>query len=406
MSHRTVISGGLLVTGSDAFRGDLVIDDDQVVAILVEATGVDADEEIDASNLLVLPGAIDAHTAAPWLRNGGEGALAAQRIAAAGGTTTLVADPGQPIAPSAAGLGIDIAQWHPLIAGMPLAPDRLAHAARLGIAGFSAALGTDEGALGEAELLEAMRAIASLPLPLAIAASHPGLDAADPLAEVAGVMLALLFAEQTGAWVHLRNLSLAASMQQVVDARARNVRVTASVTALHLALSADTDRGVQAVPPVRRRDEVDQLWSYVLDESVDCITAGVAGRNGTMVPDAQATLALFWDEAVAKRGMSRSQAVRQLATNPAQMLGLEPRKGSIRVGGDADLVLFDPAGSSTVRNGDMPSERRWSPLEGRQMTGVVVRTLSRGRTVYDAEHHEDASTLTAGGGQVLSRVSQ
>ena len=126
----------------------------------------------------------------------------------------------------------------------------------------------------------------------------------------------------------------------------------------------------------------------------------------TMLTDAQTTLSLFWDEAVTRRGMSRSQAVRQLATNPAQMLGLAPRKGAIRIGGDADLVIFDPEGAWTVRHDDMLHEPRWSPLDGRAITGFVVRTLSRGRTVYDAEHHDDASTLTAGGGQVLARSSE
>ena len=407
MSHRTVITGGLLVTESDALTGDLVIDDDQIVAILIDAAGVDADEHIDASNLLVLPGAIDAHTAAAWVHEGApDAALAAQRAAAAGGATTLVADAGRPIAADVAKsrLGADIGRWHPLTGGTRLSADQLSQAVRSGVAGFSASIGAGEGALTEGELLAAMRAIAPLPVPLALTALHPGLDAAEPLAEVAGVMLGLLFAEQTGAWVHLRNLSTAASMQQVTEARARHVRVTASVSALHLTMSGEDGRGLDAVPPVRSREEIEQLWSYVLDESVDCITSGVVERNGQPLSDAQTAFSLFWDEAVTKRGMSRSQAVRQLATNPAQMLGLAPRKGSIRVGGDADLVVFDPEGAWTVRNGDMLHEPRWSPFDGREITGFVVRTLRRGQTIYDAERHDDASTLTPGSGVVLSRT--
>jgi len=87
------------------------------------------------------------------------------------------------------------------------------------------------------------------------------------------------------------------------------------------------------------------------------------------------------------------------------MFGLYPRKGTIRVGSDADLVLFDPEGTWTVRHGDILHERHWSAFDGRSITGFVVRTLRRGTTIYDAERHEDASTVTVGSGKVLSRAT-
>jgi imidazolonepropionase-like amidohydrolase len=104
MSQRTVITGGRLVTDTDEIRADLVIDDDQVVAMLADAEGVDADEQIDARDLLILPGGIDAHYVAPWLQDGAQAdtALADQRAAAAGGVTTLIADAGRSIDADAA----------------------------------------------------------------------------------------------------------------------------------------------------------------------------------------------------------------------------------------------------------------------------------------------------------------
>jgi len=170
----------------------------------------------------------------------------------------------------------------------------------------------------DADLLAAMRAVANLQVPLSLAVMHPELDAAEPLAEVAAVATALLFAEQTGAWVHFRHLSTAGSMHQIVEARARQVRVTASVSPLHLTLNAaDEARDLGVTPPLRRQEEIDQLWAYVLDESVDCIASSTVPRGETQIPDVQTAFSLFWDEAVNKRGLSRSQAVRQLATNPA-----------------------------------------------------------------------------------------
>jgi allantoinase len=410
MSQRTVITGGLLVTDTDEFKADLVVDDDQIVAILADAAGVDADEQIDARDLLVLPGGVDAHLSAPWLGDGehGPSALASQRAAAAGGVTTLIADAGSSIDAEAAKtrLEADVALWHPVSGGAVPSADRLARLAQAGIAGFAAsvgAAGSTTPSLSDADLLALMRAGANLHVPISLAVMHPELDPAEPLAEVAAVTTALLFAQETGAWVHFRHLSTAGSMQQIVEARGRQVRVTASVSPIHLVSAVASDAVVR--PPLRSQQEIDQLWAHVLDESVDCIAASSVLHDGTLVPDTQTAFSLFWDEAVNKRGMSRSQAVRQLATNPAQMFGLYPRKGSIRVGSDADLVLFDPEGTWTVRHGDMLHEPRWSAFDGRAVSGFVVRTLRRGTTVYDAEHHEEALVVAAGSGAILSRAT-
>jgi dihydropyrimidinase len=115
-------------------------------------------------------------------------------------------------------------------------------------------------------------------------------------------------------------------------------------------------------------------------------------------------LPLFWDEAVNRRKMSRAQAVRMLSTNAAQIAGLHPRKGTIRIGADADVVLFDPLGSWVVRSRDMLTEEPWSPLDDRELTGFVVRTLRRGVTIYDADRHDDDSLLAEGSGALLTRA--
>jgi dihydroorotase-like cyclic amidohydrolase len=67
-------------------------------------------------------------------------------------------------------------------------------------------------------------------------------------------------------------------------------------------------------------------------------------------------------------------------------------------------VLFDPEGSWKVRHADMLHAPRWSQVGGRSITGFVVRTLRRGKTIYDAERHDDASRVGAGSGVVLTRA--
>lgn len=418
MSQRTVITGGVLVTDSDEIRADLVIDDHEIVAMLADAEGVDADEHIDASDLLVLPAAVDTYfTASRFGGNGRAGdSIADQRAAAAGGVTTLISDAGNTLAEESAQmqLAIDVAHWFSIPGGQLPTAEQLARMAQTGIAGFSASMRPDRSpdtSLTDVELLTVMKMLARQDVPLTVSPMHDEIDVTDPLAELAAVNLALLFAEQTGAWLHFRFISTAESMRQIVEARTRGVRVTATVSALHLTLGAgDANRSVSTVPPLRPRDTIDELWPYVLDESVDCIGSIDVRRrdnngngSGAAFPDIQTALSIFWDQAVNERGMSRSQAVRMLSTNPAQIAGVHPRKGTSRIGTDADLVLFDPLGVWTARHHDVLSAGHWTAYEGREVSGFVVRTLRRGVTVYDAEKHDDETLLVAGSGELLMR---
>lgn len=92
-----------------------------------------------------------------------------------------------------------------------------------------------------------------------------------------------------------------------------------------------------------------------------------------------------------------------LSTNPAQILGIFPQKGALRIGSDADLLLFDPGATWTVTNDDALDGTGLSPVHGTDLTGFVVRVLSHGRTVYDAEHHHDDSLVIPGTGRLLHR---
>jgi allantoinase len=135
----------------------------------------------------------------------------------------------------------------------------------------------------------------------------------------------------------------------------------------------------------------------VLDETVDLICsdhcgipieAKTAGDEDIFkaplgLSGVQTLLPVFYDGAVRQRKMEPTQFVRQIATNPAQIFGLYPRKGSISLGADADLVLFDPDREWEVRGEEMHHRQKWSPFEGKTITGRVRRTIRRGQTIYD-----------------------
>lgn len=465
MPFRTVVHGGEIVTDTDQFHADIVIDDGIIVALVANAANLSADQRIDASHLLVLPGAIDTRTTFHEPDPDGlEGVLAAGYAAAAGGVTTVI---DLPIASgtssgSTSGAGttaplsaeatiarireigratiVDMAIW----AGATGDSRAMTRIARLGVAGFASTMESMSSKLvatDEAGTLAAMIALADINLPFSIHCESESLVAAGiaamratnrkdplahaesrpPVAESVAVNTVLFLAEQTGCWVHIPHVSAAESLRLIADARARHVRVTTDTCPHYLTL----DHGdlehlagfARCAPSLRDQDEIDQLWSFVLDETIDAISsdhiastidAKEAGDRDIFdapigLPGVQTLIPIFWDEAVNKRGMNRSQFVRQTATNAAQIFGLHPRKGSIRIGADADLVLFDPEGAWEVHGAEMLYSQGWSPFEGRAVKGLVVRTIRRGETIYDAERHDDRSIARPGSGQYLSR---
>ena len=115
---------------------------------------------------------------------------------------------------------------------------------------------------------------------------------------------------------------------------------------------------------------------------------------------------VFYDAAVNRRGMDQSRFVRQMATNPARIFGLYPRKGTIAVGSDADLILFDPERTWTIHGEDAHHQHGWTPYEGRTVHGRVLRSIRRGETIFE-DRSEDgrAGTITAvpGSGRFVPR---
>ena len=119
--------------------------------------------------------------------------------------------------------------------------------------------------------------------------------------------------------------------------------------------------------------------------------AGMAGFE-TMVP-------MLYSQGVLKNRLNINRMVEVTATNPAKIFGLYPRKGTISVGSDADIVVFDPSYKKVIRSEEMHSAADWDPYEGWEVTGWPRITLSRGEVVF-----ENGKIIgQAGRGQLLKR---
>ena len=186
------------------------------------------------------------------------------------------------------------------------------------------------------------------------------------------------------------------------------------VTVGHLLADCHTAHGIggKVNPPLRPREDVEALWSYVLDGQIDWVVSDHACCRDEMkfgadrddvflaksgFGGAEYLLAGMVSEG-RKRGLSFDRIARLTATNPAERYGLGATKGAIRLGFDADFALVDTDHTWTVRAQDSESAQEYTPFEGFELTAKVTDTFLRGEQVM-----ADGVVGTAATGRYLAR---
>ncbi len=228
------------------------------------------------------------------------------------------------------------------------------------------------------------------PIPVEREATHR----ATTLAEVAGVPVMI---------VHVSN---GAALEEIQRARARGVRVFAETCPQYITLTADDlDRegfeGAKWVcsPPPRDADEQAAIWAGLEQGAFDVFSsdhcpfrfADTAGKDApgarasfrnipNGIPGVETRLPILFSEGVVKGRISLETFAALTATNHARIYGLE-HKGSIAIGKDADIVLWDPTVTRKIAQDDLHHGSDYTPWEGFEVTGWPIRTILRGQTV-------------------------
>jgi dihydropyrimidinase len=437
-----LIRGGTVVAAGGSRRADVLVRDG-LIAEIGAFDGADDVDVVDATGLLVLPGAVDVHTHTRIASDAEPDRFFQDSVAAAfGGTTTFLAfnNPGTGASPaSERSLLAGLREWRAAteqdaavdyavsLAISGRMDDPVAELPAMVDAGVSTAKAfmVFDFRLDDRRIYDAMAVLAARGGMLQVHCEDPVLiDAAvasalgrgdtapqfhastrTTEAEAVATHRAMAFAHATGAPVHVVHLSSAAALAQVRDAKAAGVRAHAETCPHYLALTSDryaspdpaVVAGAVISPPLRSAIDQEAMWAGLADGDLDLVaTDHVPDRMGVEkaealhgvafdkvsngAPGIETLLSLVYGLGVARGRLTVERMVDLLSTTPARVFGLE-RKGAIEVGRDADLVLFDPSARRTLRAADLHHTSDYTPYEGFELPGTVRSVFVRGRAV-------------------------
>jgi dihydropyrimidinase len=455
---KTLICNGRIVTAVDDYRADVLIEDEVVslIGVDLEKYGVRVDRVIDAAGKLVIPGGIDPHTHMELPFGGTEASddfFTGTRAAAFGGTTTIidfaVQYKGQTLTEA-------VDNWHRKAEGRTaidygfhlitteLEDERVPELHKImdeGITSFKlfmaypgvflvddATIFRAMSAAGERGGLICMHAENGVVIneiikrALAQGRTAPKYHALTrpTIAEAEGVHRAIRIAEMAEAPVYIVHLSCADALHQVREARDRGLPAFAETCPQYLFLSID-DYGdgwdgakYVMTPPLRDKANQAELWKGLRTDDLQVISTDHCpfcmkeqkelGRddfskipNGA--PGVEHRVPLIYNGGVVENRVSLNRFVELTSTAAAKMFGLFPKKGTVAVGSDADIVIFDPDKEQTISAETHHMNVDYSAYEGKRIKGVVEIVLSRGHVVIENGEYKGK----AGDGKFLKR---
>lgn len=426
MAIDLLVRGGKVVTSREVFQADVAIANGRVEKLLRPGSPCRSASVLDAGDLYVMPGLIDAHV---HLREPGlvdkEDIASGTMAAACGGVTTVLDMPNTlppvesaPILAAKAELirgkaYVDVGLFALLSTGSARQINALIDA---GCVGFKLFLGPTTGNLAApswGELLEIFSHMAGTEVPIVVHAENrevieywlpkakrvgEGYDsflASRPeFGEVAATAQVCRLAGATGTSVHIAHLALKDAVEVVRQARMAGWPVTAEACIPHLFLTADdyeiVGAAMKVLPPVRHRADQEALWQGLARGDIDIIATdhaphlesdkeGPAWDAAAGAPGVETLLPLLLERA-RQGSYTLSDIARWCAAAPAARFGLEG-KGCIKPGAWADLVLVDLGKEWVLEGKNLHSRCRTIPFEGRTGYGAPVLTLLRGRVV-------------------------
>ena len=459
MSFDTIIKNGCVVTATDTYKADLAISNGRIAAIGSDLPLQNTTKVLDANERLVLPGGIDVHTHLDMPFGGTTSAddfETGTRAAAFGGTTTLIdfaiQYKGQQLRQAfdtwmgkASNKAVCDYAFHCIVTdvsgGQLGEMNDLVHEGVTSFKLFMAYPGVfmlDDGSIFKAlqttskngglvcmhaENGSAIDVIVQQALAEGKKAPKYHALTRPTTAEAEATARAIALAEMAGAPIYIVHLSCNDALEKVREARDRGLPVYAETCPQYLYLSLENMEapgfeGAKYVftPPLREKWNQEKLWNGLKCDHLQVVSTDHSpfcfkeqkelGRDDfTKIPNGgpgvEHRMSLLYSGGVAGGRFSVNRFVELVSTTPAKLFGLYPRKGTIAVGSDADLVIFDPKRKHTISAKTHHMRVDYSMFEGIEVTGMPDAVLSRGKVVVEG----DKFLGRAGQGEFLRRAT-
>ena len=435
-----LVKNGKIVTAECVFSGNIAVKEGKIAAVLLAGEEPEAKKVIDAKGNYVFPGAIDTHAhlndpGYEWREDYAHGTAAAS----VGGYTTIIDMPLQnepamtnakifdmkveKVSPNAY---VDYCFWGGLI------PDNFQDLKGMdekGCVAFKSFIGPvspDYSSLNYGQVYEAMQIIhefdgragfhcedfASIKWQEQRMKKEGRLDwkgfleSRPVVAEMVATVDVIELAKATGCKAHICHVSSPDVAQKIKEAQQEGYDITAETCSHYLSL---TDEDVinngplfKCAPPLRSREEVDRLWTYVEDGTFSGIASDhspcsydekfkeILGHKIETVFDVwggisgiQSGFQVSFHEGCVKRGISPSVLANAMAKKPAEAFGIYGRKGDIRTGFDADLIIVDPDKDWEITEESLLYVNKISAFAGMKGKGLPVCTIVRGKVIAE-----------------------
>ncbi len=426
-----IFTNSRILTDKGIIEGGLAVKDGKITAE-GQVSGWDAKRTVDVGGKLIAPGLVDLHV---HFREPGftqkEDFLTGTRAAAAGGVTTVVDEPNNsPVTNSLETIegkrsiieGKAYVDYTLQMAVYADGLDEISKAREAGIIAFPVfdELGDRPTGMEDTEVLyEALRRIkevdglallncreSDLVIKTMNGLKESGkntladyMDHFPHVAESLGAAKRILLAHDAGVRAHLREVSTAETAQVIRAMKGYMSNITAEVRPDHLFLNHENTRKLgpyaQQWTPLRTKADSDALWEALNNGTVNVIASDHAThteeekkrgsdniwKSPPGLPAIESMLPLLLT-AVNEGRLGLERLFECASTNPAKVIGLYPRKGTIKVGSDADIVVIDLDKESVIRGENAKAKTQWTPYEGWKVKGCVEAAYVRGIETY------------------------
>jgi dihydropyrimidinase len=221
--------------------------------------------------------------------------------------------------------------------------------------------------------------------------------------EYEAIQRAITWCEVTGGTLYVVHMSTGVGADMVRNAQERGVKVLSETCPQYLVLDDSVFARPEGhlfatCPQIKKKEDSERLWRGLADGEVSVIstdTCSFTREQKAMwegdwtkipmgMPGLETLLPIAYTRGVLEGRIGLERMVACLATNPAKIMGLFPKKGIIQVGSDADLAIIHPETTITVDPAEMETNTDWSPFEGWELAGFARTTMSRGEVIVDA----------------------